>query len=69
MMEILKKFRAVVFGAIALFLYVVGYRQASKNAENRQMKGNLDAIYKAKNARNNVVNIDRIRRLHNKYKR
>ena len=69
MMEILKKFRAVVFGAIALFLYLFGYRQATQNAENKEMKGNFDAVHKAKNARTNVIDIDRIKRLHNKYKR
>ena len=69
MMEILKKFRAVVFGAIALFLYLFGYRQVAQNAENKEMKGNLDAVHKAKNARTNAIDIDRIKRLHNKYKR
>ena len=37
MMEILKKFRAVVFAVIALFLYLFGYRQAKETAEKEQL--------------------------------
>ena len=39
MMEILKKFRAVVFAVIALFLYLFGYRQAKETAEKEQLEG------------------------------
>lgn len=68
MTEILKKFRAVVFATIALFLYLFGYRQAEQKVENQQMKGKINALKIAKNARSNL-SADRIKRLHDKYKR
>lgn len=69
MITILKKFRAVVFGAIALFLYLLGYKQAKENTEIQQMKGELHAIQTAKKVRNNLSNPAVIKRLHNKYRR
>ena len=68
MMEILKKFRAVVFSAIALFLYLFGYRQARETAIKEQLEGESNAIRVAKKVRTNISD-DRIKRLHNKYKR
>ena len=66
MTEILKKFRAVVFATIALFLYLFGYRQAEQKVENQQLKGKINALKIAKNARSNL-SIDRIKCLHDKY--
>ena len=68
MMEILKKFRAVVFGAIALFLYLFGYCQARNTALKEQLEGENNAVKIAKKVRANLYD-DRIKRLHNKYKR
>ena len=68
MMEILKKFRTVVFGAIALFLYLFGYRQARETAIKEQLEGENNAVKVAKKVRTNLSD-DRIKRLHNKYKR
>lgn len=68
MTEILKKFRAVMFAAIALFLYLFDYRQAEQKMENQQMKGKINALKVAKNARSNL-SADRIKRLYDKYKR
>ena len=68
MMEILKKFRAVVLGAIALFLYLFGYRQARETALKEQLEGENNAVKVAKKVRTNLSD-DRIKRLHNKYKR
>ena len=86
MMEFLKKFRAVVFTAIALFLYLFGYRQAKETAEKEQLEGenNANKIAKkardslegennankiAKKARDSLSDSERVKRLHNKYKR
>lgn len=68
MTEILKKFRAVVFATIALFLYLFGYRQAEQKVENQQMKGKINALKITKNARSNL-STDQIKRLLDKYKR
>jgi len=57
-----------VFAAIALFLYLFGYRQAEQKLENQQLKGKINALKVAKNARSNL-SADRIKRLHDKYKR
>jgi len=69
LLNMMKKFRAVVFGAIALFLYAFGYHNAANTAENKKMKGENNAIKKAQDARHNLSDPDRIKRLHNKYKR
>lgn len=69
MITILKKFRAVVFGAIALFLYLLGYHQAKEKAENQHRKGELDAVKFAKKARDDLSNPERAKRLHKKYRR
>ena len=69
LINLLKKCRAVVFGAIALFLYAFGYKNARESAENQKNKEENNAIKKATEARRSLTNPDRIERLHNKYKR
>lgn len=69
MMEILKKFKAVFFVAIALFLYLFGYRHAKETAEKEQLKGENNALKIAKKARNSLSDNECINRLHGKYKR
>lgn len=69
MITILKKFRAVVFGTIALFLYLFGYRQAKETAENQYRKGELDAVQIAKKARDSLSDPAVVDRLHKKYRR
>lgn len=69
MITILKKLKAVVFGAIALFLYLFGYKQAKENAENKQMKEKLNAVKFAKKARDSLSNPEHVKRLHQKYRR
>nr|DAE94294.1 MAG TPA: hypothetical protein [Caudoviricetes sp.]DAY91695.1 MAG TPA: hypothetical protein [Caudoviricetes sp.] len=69
MMEILKKFKAVVFAAIALFLYLFGYRQAKETAEKEQLKGENNALKIAKKARNSLSNSAVVDWLHKKYRR
>ena len=46
MLNLLKKFKTLIFVAISLFLYLFGYRQAKETAENHQMKGELNALKK-----------------------
>lgn len=69
MIEILKKIRAVVFGAIALFLYLFGYKQAKEDIETKQMKGKLNAAQISKKARDSLSNPEHVKRLHQKYRR
>lgn len=65
MITILKNFRAVVYAIIALFLYLFGYRQATQN----QKAEVLNNVEKAKKSRNSLNNPERIKQLHDKYKR
>lgn len=69
MIDLLKKFKTLIFVVISLFLYLFGYRQAKKTAENYHMKGELNALKKASQARASLSDTHRIKRLHNKYKR
>ena len=69
MMEILKKFKAVFIAAIALFLYLFGYRHAKETAEKEQLKGENNALKIAKKARNSLSNPAVVDRLHKKYRR
>lgn len=69
MIKTLKQIRAVFFGAIALFLYLFGYHQAKEKAENQQIKGENNATKIAKKARDNLSDVVRVKRLHDKYKR
>lgn len=69
MMEILKKFKAVVFAAIALFLYLFGYRHAKETAEKEHLEGENNALKIAKKARDSLSNPAVIDRLHKKYRR
>lgn len=69
MIDLLKKFKTLIFVAISLFLYLFGYRQAKETAENHHMKGELNALKKASQTRASLSDTHRIKRLHNKYKR
>ena len=69
LINLIKKFRAVVFGAIALFLYLFGYKNARESAENQKNKEENNAVQKAQEARRSLTNPNRTERLHNKYKR
>lgn len=50
-------------------LYLLGYQKGKQKEQIETMKGTLENVRKAKTVRNNVVDIDRIRQLHDKYKR
>lgn len=69
MMTILKKFKAVVFAVIALFLYLFGYHQAKEKMERKLLRGENNAVKTAKKARDNLSDSAIIKRLHDKYKR
>ncbi len=58
----------IIAGAVAV-LYLLGYQKGKQKEQIKTMKGTLNNVKQAKTVRNNVVDIDRIRRLHDKYKR
>ncbi len=58
----------IIAVAVAM-LYLLGYQKGRHKEQTKTMKGTLENVRKAKTVRNNVVDIDHIRRLHDKYKR
>lgn len=69
LLNMMKNFRTMVFGAIALFLYAFGYKNATESAENKKIKGENNAIKKSQKARRSLSDTNKLKRLHNKYKR
>ncbi len=58
----------IIGGGLAI-LYLLGYQKGKQKEQIKTMKGTLENVQKAKTIRDNVVDIDRIHRLHDKYKR
>lgn len=58
----------IIAVAVAM-LYLLGYQKGRHKEQIKTMKGTLENVQKAKTIRDNVADIDRIHRLHNKYKR
>ena len=58
----------IIGGGLAI-LYLLGYQKVKHKEQVKTMKGTLENVQKAKIIRDHVIDIDRIRRLHNKYKR
>ncbi len=58
----------IIASAVAV-LYLLGYQKGKQKEQIKTMKGTLDNVKQAKTVRDNVIDIDRIRRLHDKYKR
>ena len=58
----------IIGGGLAI-LYLLGYQKGKQKEQIKTMKGTLENVQKAKAIRDNVADIDRIRRLHDKYKR
>ena len=58
----------IIATALAI-LYAIGYKKGKEKEQLRQMKGTLKNVEEAKKIRNTLTDNDRIKRLHNKYKR
>ena len=63
------KAKYLIIGGGLAILYLLGYQKGKHKEQVKTMKGTLENVQKAKTIRDNVVDIDRIRRLHDKYKR
>lgn len=50
-----------------MIVYLLGHQKGKHKEQVKTMKGTLENVQKAKTIRDNVVDIDRIRRLHDKY--
>lgn len=57
----------IIVGAVAV-LYILGYRRGKKTEHMKVMKGTVDNVKTAKR-RNGLADSDRLKWLHNKYKR
>ena len=50
-------------------LYLIGYHAGKTKEQVKTMKGTLDEVKNSKKSRDTLSDSDRIKRLHNKYKR
>ena len=62
-------FKTWVLATLALFLFAFGYRKGKEAEQNKQTKGTLDAVQKAKKARDSLADPAVVNSLHDKYKR
>lgn len=68
-MEFLKKISAVIWAAIALFCYLLGRKDEKVNQSERIKERTINVMDQAKTSRESLNNVERVKRLHNKYKR
>lgn len=58
----------IIATAVAV-LYLLGYQKGKSSEKIKTMKGTLTNVQKAKTARESLADSERIKRLHDKYKR
>ena len=58
----------IIGGGLAI-LYLLGYQKGKHKEQVKTMKGTLDNVKTAKNSRDSLADPERVKRLHNKYKR
>lgn len=58
----------VVAGLMAV-LYLLGHQKGKQTEQSKTLRGTLNNVQKAKNARDKLSDPDYVKRLHNKYKR
>ncbi len=69
MAEFLSKFKVWIFSGIGLLLYLCGRRDGKEKQVEINRKGQLNVIQKVKVAQFSKYESDRIKRLHDKYRR
>ena len=58
----------IIAGAVAV-LYLLGYRRGKEKEQVKVMKGTVEHVKTAKQSRDSLADPERVKRLHNKYKR
>ena len=58
----------IIAGAVGV-LYILGYQRGKETEHMKVMKGTVDNVKTAKRSRDSLADSDRVKRLHNKYKR
>lgn len=58
----------IIAVAVAM-LYLLGYRRGKEKEQVKVMKGTVDNVKTAKRSRDSLADPERVKRLHNKYKR
>ena len=58
----------IIAGAVAV-LYMLGYRRGKEKEQVKVMKGTVDNVKTAQNSRDSLADPERVKWLHNKYKR
>ena len=69
MAEFLNKFKAWIIAGVGLLLYWLGRKDEKIKQVDTKQKGQLNAIHQANVARNTRFESERIKRLHDKYRR
>ncbi len=58
----------IIGGGLAI-LYLLGYQKGKHKEQVKTMKGTLENVQKAKRSRDSLADPERVKRLHDKYKR
>ena len=58
----------IIAGAVAV-LYLLGYRRGKEKEQVKVMKGTVENVKTAKRSRDSLADPERVKRLHDKYKR
>ncbi len=58
----------IIGGGLAI-LYLLGYQKGKHKEQVKVMKGTVDNVKTAKRSRDSLADPERVKRLHNKYKR
>lgn len=69
MAAFLNKFKALILTALGVLIYWIGRKDEKIEQKDQKLKGQLNAIHQAKAARDTRFVPERIKRLHNKYRR
>ncbi len=69
MVAFLNKFKALIITVLGVLIYWIGRKDEKIEQKDQKLKGRLNAISQAKTARDARFVPDRIKRLHNKYRR
>ncbi len=69
MAAFLSKFKSLILIVFGFLIYYIGRKDEKIEQKDQKLKGQLNAVYQAKVARDNRFEPDRIKRLHNKYRR
>ena len=69
MFKMIETLKYWLIAAGVLFLYVFGYKSGKKSEQIKRMEERINVVKNAKQSRDSLNDPDRVKRLHDKYKR